>query len=277
MATLHNRAKEKLEAGELSIGLGLRLVRTMDIGRVLNTCGYDFAFIDMEHNSMSIDTAVQIGVACQDAGVTPLVRVPGYEHYLATRVLDAGAMGIVFPHVDSAEQAAKLVSYCKYPPVGHRSAAGNMSQLTLSDSIAFRVDFKGEPPPRRALFEELKAASLKVGRAWTIKETARGLWSYVSRGWAIKAWKRWIAWALRSRLEPIAHVAKTIREQLWGIVNAIVLRVTNARAESLNARIQWIKNQACGYRNRERFRDAIFFHLGGLDLHPRPALAHTKA
>jgi len=131
MATLHNRAKEKLEAGELSIGLGLRLVRTMDIGRVLNTCGYDFAFIDMEHNSMGIDTAVQIGVACQDAGVTPLVRVPGYEHYLATRVLDAGAMGIVFPHVDSAEQAAKLVSFCKYPPVGHRSAAGNMSQLNF--------------------------------------------------------------------------------------------------------------------------------------------------
>ena len=54
----------------------------------------------------------------------PDVRVPGYEHYLATRVLDAGAMGIVFPHVDSAEQAAKLVSFCKYPPVGHRSAAG---------------------------------------------------------------------------------------------------------------------------------------------------------
>ncbi len=131
MATLHNRAKEKLEKGELCIGLGLRVVRTVEIGRVLDTCGYDFAFIDMEHNSMGIDTAVQIGVACQDAGVTPLVRVPGYEHYLATRVLDAGAMGIVFPHVDSAEQAARLVSFCKYPPVGHRSAAGNMSQLNF--------------------------------------------------------------------------------------------------------------------------------------------------
>ena len=131
MATLHNRAKDKLDQGELCIGLGLRMVRTVEIGRVLDTCGYDFAFIDMEHNSMGIDTAVQIGVACQDAGVTPLVRVPGYEHYLATRVLDAGAMGIIFPHVDSAEQARKLVSYCKYPPVGHRSAAGNMAQLNF--------------------------------------------------------------------------------------------------------------------------------------------------
>lgn len=131
MATLHNRAKEKLEQGDLCIGLGLRLVRTVEIGRVLSTCGYDFAFIDMEHNSMGIDTAVQIGVACQDAGVAPLVRVPGYEHYLATRVLDAGAMGIVFPHVDTAEHAARLVNFCKFPPLGHRSAAGNMSQLNF--------------------------------------------------------------------------------------------------------------------------------------------------
>ena len=129
MATLQNRAKEKLEKGELCIGLGLRMARTVEIGRVLHTCGYDYAFIDMEHNSMGIDTAVQIAVACQDAGVTPMVRVPGYEHYLATRVLDAGAMGIIFPHVDTPEQAARLVSFCKYPPVGHRSAAGAMAQL----------------------------------------------------------------------------------------------------------------------------------------------------
>jgi 2-keto-3-deoxy-L-rhamnonate aldolase RhmA len=131
MATLYNRAKDKLDKGELCIGLGLRIARTVEIGRVLGTCGYDFAFIDMEHSALSIDNAVQIGVACQDAGVTPLVRVPGYEHYLATRVLDAGAMGIVFPHVDTAEHAARLVSQCKYPPQGHRSAAGAMAQLNF--------------------------------------------------------------------------------------------------------------------------------------------------
>jgi 2-keto-3-deoxy-L-rhamnonate aldolase RhmA len=63
MATLINRAKQQLEKGELCLGLGLRMARTADIGRVLHTCGYDYAFIDMEHNSMNLDTAVQIGVA----------------------------------------------------------------------------------------------------------------------------------------------------------------------------------------------------------------------
>lgn len=42
-------------------------------------------------------------------------------------------------------------------------------------------------------------------------------------------WKRWIAWPVRSRLEPMKRVARTIRSHLWGIVNAILLRVTNMR------------------------------------------------
>jgi 2-keto-3-deoxy-L-rhamnonate aldolase RhmA len=129
MPTIANKARERLAAGQLSLGMSLRQARTVDIGRVLGACGFDFAFIDMEHNSMGIDTAAQIAVACHDAGVTPLVRVPGYEHYLATRLLDAGAMGIVFPHVDGADQARQLVSDCKYPPMGHRSLGGPMAQL----------------------------------------------------------------------------------------------------------------------------------------------------
>ena len=134
------------------------------------------------------------------------------------------------------------------------------------------------PQDRRAMFELLRDCALKAGRAWAIKDAARWLWSYAKRGWAEKAWKRWIGWAMRSRLEPMKHVACTIRDQLWGIVNAIVLRVTNAGAESLNAKIQWIKKQACGFRNRERFRNAIYFHCGALDLYPRPASAtHTTS
>lgn len=63
---------------------------------------------------------------------------------------------------------------------------------------------------------------------------------------------------------------------LWGILNAIVSGATNARAEGLNSRIQAIKRRACGYRNRERFRHAIYFHLGGLDLYQRPCRPPTR-
>ena len=86
----------------------------------------------------------------------------------------------------------------------------------------------------------------------------------------------WFAWAARCRLLPMQAVAQTIRKYLWGILNAIVSGATNARAEGLNSRIQAIKRRACGYRNRERFRHTIYFHLGGLDLYPeRLSSAHT--
>jgi 2-keto-3-deoxy-L-rhamnonate aldolase RhmA len=129
MIKLENKAKQRLEAGELSLGVGLRQARTSDIGKAMKTAGFDWLFIDMEHNTMDIDTATQIAVAAQDAGITPIVRVPGFEHHHATRVLDGGAQGIVVPHVDDAETAQRMVSNCRYPPIGKRSITGALPQL----------------------------------------------------------------------------------------------------------------------------------------------------
>ena len=129
MVAVRNVTKDKLAAGDLALGVGLRQARTIDIGKAMKAADYDWLFIDMEHNTMDIDVATQIAVAGQDAGITPLIRVPGFEHHLAARALDGGAQGIVFPHVDDAETAARLVSYCKYPPAGKRSMTGALPQL----------------------------------------------------------------------------------------------------------------------------------------------------
>ncbi len=129
---MKNIAKEKILNHELCLGVGLRQSRTVDIGKIMATCGYDWLFIDMEHNSMDIDIASQISVAAQDAGITPIVRVPDFAHHHATRVLDCGAMGVVFPHVENAGIAKKLVSYCLYPPKGHRSMTGVLPQLDFT-------------------------------------------------------------------------------------------------------------------------------------------------
>lgn len=138
-----------------------------------------------------------------------------------------------------------------------------------------------DPTIGRPTFDMLKAMSLKTGRAWAMKESARHLWNYVSAAWATKAWKRWIGWASRSRLEPMKQAARTIKKNLQGIINAVVLGATNAKAESINAKIQRVKRMACGFRSRERFRNAIYFHLGGLDLYPEGLHAcrppHTRS
>ena len=93
-------------------------------------------------------------------------------------------------------------------------------------------------------FEILKGMALKIARAWAIKEHARFLWDYVSRGWAGKAWKNWIGWVMRSRLEPMKKVGLMVHTHLYGILNAIVHKATNATAESVNAKIQRIKRMA---------------------------------
>lgn len=117
-------------------------------------------------------------------------------------------------------------------------------------------------------FKALRESTLKTARAWAIKEMAMSLWDYVRRTWARKGWARWLAWAVRSRLEPIKQVARTIKAHLWGILNAIILQASNGGAESVNSRIKLIKVRSRGFRNKARFRNAIYFYLGGLDLYP---------
>ena len=91
-------------------------------------------------------------------------------------------------------------------------------------------------------------------------------------------WKRWYGWAIRSRLEPVKRVARMIKSTGRASSTPPPRDVTNARAEGINSKIQWIKRMASGYRNRENFRNAIYFHLGGLDS-TRESLtsAHTKS
>jgi transposase len=125
------------------------------------------------------------------------------------------------------------------------------------------------PEKHRASFEALKASTLKVARAWAIKESLRDLWSYASRAWARRFFWKWYAWATRSKLDPVRAVASMIRRHLPGVVNYCRVRVTNALVEGINSRVSAIQRRACGYRNAEHFKTAVYFFCGGLDLYPR--------
>ncbi|MYJ45361.1 MAG: ISL3 family transposase, partial [Rhodothermaceae bacterium] len=151
----------------------------------------------------------------------------------------------------------------------HKQLRAN-ADLTLTGT---KYTWLKSPPnmsmKQKRAFHALRTSTLKTARAWAIKEMARNLWHYKTRGWALRYWKKWLSWAMRCRLEPIKDAAKTIKNHLWGIINAIVLKVSNGPAESINSRIKTVKVRARGFRNKERFVDAIYFHLGGLDLSPR--------
>ncbi len=124
---LRNHVKEKLACGELVASMTVRLVRGVEIARIAKTAGFDSLYVDMEHSSFSLETTSQICIAALEAGVTPFVRVPGVAD--VQRILDAGALGIIAPHVQSADQAREYVRAAKYPPLGDRSNAGALPHL----------------------------------------------------------------------------------------------------------------------------------------------------
>ena len=124
-----NLVKDKIARGEAVYSLTVRLVRGVEIAAIARSAGFDAIYIDLEHSGISIETAGQICIASHGMGVTPFVRVPGIDPYFITRVLDAGALGIIVPDLHSAEDAMKVVQAVKYRPMGERSLPGVTSQL----------------------------------------------------------------------------------------------------------------------------------------------------
>jgi transposase len=150
----------------------------------------------------------------------------------------------------------------------------NQALLTRGDTCLVGTRYvwlyAPENLPRRYWqdYYALRGSDLKTARAWAIKENLRRLWHYKTLRGAEPFWKRWYFWASHSRLEPVRKVAKTLKAHLYGILSYFAHPITNAMAEGINSRIETLWKTACGYRNKERFRTAILFHLGGLDLAP---------
>jgi transposase len=117
-------------------------------------------------------------------------------------------------------------------------------------------------------FRELRTSHLKTARAWALKEQAMALWDYCYEGSARKHFAWWYRWATHSRLKPMVQKARMLKTRLANVLTYLKHRITNATSESLNAKIQWVKYTARGFRNFQNFVTAIYFHCGGLDLAP---------
>jgi 4-hydroxy-2-oxoheptanedioate aldolase len=88
---------------------------------VMAQCGFDAVTVDMQHGVQDYMSMVQCFQAMQGHPILPMVRVPWLEPGIIGKVLDAGAYGVICPMINSAAEAASLVSYCTYPPMGARS------------------------------------------------------------------------------------------------------------------------------------------------------------
>src|SRR6185436_9261347 len=105
---LRNHLAETLKAGKLGLAMIVKQVQSVDIAVAAKSCGYDAINVDLEHSVIPEVAAAQICITALHVGITPLVRIPSHDGYYANRILDAGAMGIVAPHVNSADEARAI-------------------------------------------------------------------------------------------------------------------------------------------------------------------------
>lgn len=119
--SLFRAAVRRKDAPAIGTWVKLPAIESMEI---IALAGFDFAVIDLEHSAMDVETAYRhIGVALL-TGVSPIVRVPSLDGGLVQRVLDAGAEGIMLPHVDTVEQASEAAALLRFPPRGRRGVGG---------------------------------------------------------------------------------------------------------------------------------------------------------
>lgn len=260
--------------------------------------GVDETAFQRRHEYVTIVTDLDEGVVVHVADSRKRESLDEFFRSLTPRQLKAievVAMDMWGPYISSASEhvpdADRKIAFDKYHVASHLGDAVDRVRRDEHRKLLQGGDdsLKGSRFLWLTNFDNLNAAgaaalnvlhqmNLKTSRAWALKETAKYLWRFVQRGRAASEWRGWIAKAIRSRLEPVKKVARMIREHLWGIVNAMVLRATNAASESVNAKVQRVKGVAHGFRNRERFRNAILFHFGGLDLYPEHVSAtHTRS
>lgn len=150
----------------------------------------------------------------------------------------------------------------------HRQLAAVDDRRLAGTRYWWLYGWENLPPKLVEPFAELRQQKLRTGRAWSIKEMWRDIWACANRTEATQFFSRWYGWAIRSRLEPVKKVARMFKRHLANIVTFFDHGLSNGPIEGLNNKIQGLVKKAFGYRNRDRFKIDILFHLGGLDLYP---------
>ncbi len=112
--------KERWKAGEVTLGAWCMMPGAMG-AEVLARQGFDWILIDMQHGCLEYGDVLAMIRAVDQTPATPIVRVPWNEPSMIGRVLDAGALGVLIPMIQTAEDARKVVEAALYPPLGRRS------------------------------------------------------------------------------------------------------------------------------------------------------------
>ncbi len=252
----------RLGVDEKSVAKGhkyLTLVCDLDAGTVEH--------IADDHKHTSLDEYFETLSPAQRAQIQA-VAMDMWDPYIRSvnTYVPNGAEKIVFDRYHIMVQMGTAVDIVRKRE--HRELRATDDNTLSGSKYLWLYAAEHVPEKHRARWRRLITADLRTARAWALKERLRDLWSYQHPTWALKFYRRWYYWATHSRLAPVIAVAKMIERRLLNVLTYFRHRITNAVSEGLNSKIQTIKKMAYGFRNKEHFKTAIYFHCGGLDLYP---------
>lgn len=223
--------------------------------------------VERDRKQESLERYWQSLTPAQKAGIEGVAMDMWAPYVAATRAAlpDADAK-IVFDRFHVMQLANEAVDTVRKQE--HRALVEAGDERLTRTKYLWLYAKEHVPASRRREFAALRRLDLKVARAWALKEALRRLWSYRRWGWAWACWTAWFWWATHSRLTPLRRLAATLRAHLTGILNYLAHPIGTSVLEGINSKIQTVKKWACGFRNDDHFRTAIFFHCGGLNLYP---------
>ena len=156
-APWQNPLKQKLARGEPVIGLVIS-VNNVEVAAHGAGLGFDFLWIEMEHSPISLETLRNMVLATRGLPAVPLARPPVNELWTAKRVLDAGALGVIFPFTRTPELARQAVAACRYPPAGLRGSGADLAAARWHSPGGY-YDFADENVLVVAMVEDTSAVS----------------------------------------------------------------------------------------------------------------------
>lgn len=154
-----NPMKAALAAGQLQVGTWINLIRNPAVLTLLKNAGLDYARVDMEHSSPSIETVADMAVLARALQFPIVVRPPEGSREWITRLLDVGVWGLHVPQVDNPDIAHEVVQAARYAPQGMRgmSGVGPHTDFSAGSDPAAQLAFLNEQVHITVMLESAEA------------------------------------------------------------------------------------------------------------------------
>ena len=200
-----------------------------------------------------------------------------------SRALQAVTMDMWGPYLEVVRRRAPQATICfdRFHVVRHLNAAVDEVRRSLVRSLKGpgRALVKGtrfvllknpwnQTPKQKQALSALVRSNNPLSRAWYLKEDFQKFWDYRHEGWARRHIKHWLWWASHSRLEPFKAFARLVRTHLDGILAWTRLRITNGALEGMNNKVKLVSHRCYGFRNDDRYIEAIYHNCANLPLPP---------